>query len=82
MVAAVRFWAVRHPPLRLVVEIRNRWVPMRAVRGKLPLRVVPPGNVQQSAGFCFVVLPPARRQVEARFHDWLLADFHKEVLDT
>jgi hypothetical protein len=55
---------------------------MRAVRGELPLRVVHPGEVQQSVGFCFVVPPPMRRQLEAPFYDWLFANFHIEVLDT
>jgi hypothetical protein len=39
-------------------------------------------EVQQSAGFCYVVAPPMRRQVEAPFHDWQLANFPIEVLNT
>ena len=39
-------------------------------------------EVQQSAGFCYVVPPPMRREVEAPFHDWQLANFPIEVLIT
>jgi hypothetical protein len=39
-------------------------------------------QVQQSAGFCYVVLPPMRSQVEAPFHDWQLTYFPIEVLNT
>jgi hypothetical protein len=44
--------------------------------------VLHPREVQQSAGFCYVVPPPVRRQVEAPFHDWQLANFPIEVLNT
>ena len=39
-------------------------------------------EVQQSAGFCYVIPPPMRKQVEAPFHDWQLANFPIEVLNS
>src|SRR5918997_2355290 len=39
-------------------------------------------ELQQSAGFCYVVPPPMRREVEAPFYDWQLANFPIEVLNS
>ena len=39
-------------------------------------------EVQQSAGLCYVIPPPMRRQVVAPFHDWQVANFPVEVLSS